>query len=193
MLNTPINEETPKRTPRLLPPFTLFVGLIAYLGIGVLNPIMPALIEGRYGGTAFYVGLMYTTLAAAQFISSPVIGLVSDRYGRLPILLFSLLGAASADASSPGRSGCNRTQRQTLRVWRRTVGSRAEGFCRKLGIQPANRRLGSIAALANATTWIESIGNWQPNLCVWWRNSNRRRCSNSDPRSTGIAYLGAMH
>ncbi|MGF1675256.1 MAG: MFS transporter [Rivularia sp. (in: cyanobacteria)] len=96
MLNTPINEETPKRTPRLLTPFTLFIGSIAYLGIGVLNPIMPALIEGRYGGTAFHVGLMYTTLAAAQFIGSPVIGLLSDRYGRRPILLFSLLGAAIA-------------------------------------------------------------------------------------------------
>lgn len=96
MLNTLINEETPKRTPRPLTPFTLFVGSISYLGVGVLNPIMPALIEGRYGGTAFHVGLMYTTLAAAQFIGSPVIGLLSDRYGRRPILLFSLLGAAIA-------------------------------------------------------------------------------------------------
>jgi MFS transporter, DHA1 family, tetracycline resistance protein len=96
MLNTPINKETPKHTPRLLTPFTLFIGSISYLGVGVLNPIMPALIEGRYGGTAFHVGLMYTTLATAQFISSPVIGLLSDRYGRRPILLFSLLGAAIA-------------------------------------------------------------------------------------------------
>jgi predicted MFS family arabinose efflux permease len=96
MLNTLINEETSKRTPRPLTPFTLFIGSIAYLGVGVLNPIMPALIEGRYGGTAFHVGLMYTTLAAAQFIGSPVIGLLSDRYGRRPILLFSLLGAAIA-------------------------------------------------------------------------------------------------
>jgi MFS family permease len=96
MLNTLIKEETPKRIPRPQPTFTLFIGSIAYLGIGVLNPIMPALIEGRYGGTAFHVGLMYTTLAAAQFISSPVIGLLSDRYGRRPILLFSLLSAAIA-------------------------------------------------------------------------------------------------
>jgi MFS transporter, DHA1 family, tetracycline resistance protein len=96
MLNTLIKEETPKRTPRPLPAFTLFIGSISYLGVGVLNPIMPALIEGRYGGTAFHVGLMYTTLATAQFIASPVIGLLSDRYGRRPILLFSLLGAAIA-------------------------------------------------------------------------------------------------
>jgi MFS transporter, DHA1 family, tetracycline resistance protein len=96
MLNTPINKETPKRSPRPLTPFTLFIGSISYLGIGVLNPIMPALIEGRYGGTAFHVGLMYTTLATAQFIGSPVIGLLSDRYGRRLILMFSLLGAAIA-------------------------------------------------------------------------------------------------
>lgn len=96
MLNNLMNEETPKRAPRTLTPFTLFIGSIAYLGIGVLNPIMPALIEGRYGGTAFHVGLMYTTLATAQFISSPVIGLLSDRYGRRPVLLFSLLGATIA-------------------------------------------------------------------------------------------------
>ncbi|NJO43554.1 MAG: TCR/Tet family MFS transporter [Cyanobacteria bacterium CRU_2_1] len=96
MLNTTINEETPKRTPHPLRPFTLFIGSISYLGIGVLNPIMPALIEGRYGGTAFHVGLMYTTLATAQFIGSPVIGLLSDRYGRRLILMFSLLGAAIA-------------------------------------------------------------------------------------------------
>jgi MFS transporter, DHA1 family, tetracycline resistance protein len=96
MLNKMINEETPKRTLRPLRPFTLFIGSISYLGVGVLNPIMPALIEGQYGGTAFHVGLMYTTLATAQFIGSPVIGLLSDRYGRRPILLFSLLGAAIA-------------------------------------------------------------------------------------------------
>lgn len=96
MLNTPINKETPKRSPRPLTPFTLFIGSISYLGIGVLNPIMPALIERRYGGTAFHVGLMYTTLATAQFIGSPVIGLLSDRYGRRLILMFSLLGAAIA-------------------------------------------------------------------------------------------------
>jgi DHA1 family tetracycline resistance protein-like MFS transporter len=89
MLNKTINEETPKRTLRPLRSFTLFIGSIAYLGVGVLNPIMPALIEGQYGGTAFHVGLMHTTLATAQFIGSPVIGLLSDLYGRRPILLFS--------------------------------------------------------------------------------------------------------
>ncbi len=88
-----------------------------------------------------------------------------------------------------GGLAATRTQRQALLVWRRTVGSRAAGFRRKLGIRPANRRVGGITALANATTWIGSIHNWQPHLCVWWRHSNRRRSRNSDPRSTGIAHL----
>lgn len=72
--------------------FTLYGGFLSFLGFGVLNPLMPSLVE-RYAGTAWDVGLLYASFSLAQFLTLPAIGALSDVYGRRLIMLLSLLGA----------------------------------------------------------------------------------------------------
>lgn len=75
-----------------LHPFILYTGFLAFLGFGVLNPIMPTLVE-LYDGTAWEVGLLYATYSLAQFLTLPGIGYLSDAYGRRLMMQVSLLGA----------------------------------------------------------------------------------------------------
>ena len=66
------------------------------IGIGLIFPILPRLLEDvtHVSNIAPYVGVMYALYAAMQFIFSPVLGVMSDRFGRRPVLLISLAGAA---------------------------------------------------------------------------------------------------
>ena len=63
------------------------------LGFGIILPLLPFHTE-RLGGTGVWVGAVLTAYAVAQFVSAPVLGALSDRYGRRPMLLASLAGSA---------------------------------------------------------------------------------------------------
>jgi DHA1 family tetracycline resistance protein-like MFS transporter len=66
------------------------------IGIGLIFPILPRLLETvtHTHNIAPYVGIILALYAAMQFIFSPVLGVMSDRFGRRPVLLLSLAGAA---------------------------------------------------------------------------------------------------
>ena len=66
------------------------------IGIGLIFPILPRLLEEvtHAENIAPYVGIMFALYAAIQFVFSPVLGVMSDRFGRRPVLLVSLAGAA---------------------------------------------------------------------------------------------------
>jgi DHA1 family tetracycline resistance protein-like MFS transporter len=66
------------------------------VGIGLVFPILPTLLEDitHAGDVASYIGIMTALYAAMQFIFAPVLGSLSDRLGRRPLLLISLAGAA---------------------------------------------------------------------------------------------------
>ena len=66
------------------------------IGIGLIFPILPALLRdvGHMTEVATLLGLLMAVYSACQFLFSPVLGVLSDRFGRRPILLLSLLGAA---------------------------------------------------------------------------------------------------
>lgn len=72
---------------------TLFIDVI---GLGIIIPVMPVLISGMIHGSfseaAKYGGWLIFAYAIMQFLFSPVLGNLSDRYGRRPIILISLLG-----------------------------------------------------------------------------------------------------
>lgn len=77
-----------------LVPVVLFTAFLAAFNIGVMNPILPSIV-GQYGGTTLEVGLLFSTLYCANFFASPIWGLSSDRVGRRPILLLSLIGVSA--------------------------------------------------------------------------------------------------
>jgi DHA1 family tetracycline resistance protein-like MFS transporter len=66
------------------------------IGIGLIFPILPRLLETvtHADNVAPYVGVIYALYAAIQFVFAPVLGVMSDRFGRRPVLLLSLAGAA---------------------------------------------------------------------------------------------------
>ncbi|WP_433847025.1 TCR/Tet family MFS transporter [Acinetobacter proteolyticus] len=66
------------------------------IGIGLIFPILPALLQdiSHSQHVALYIGVLSSLYAAMQFIFSPLLGSLSDKYGRRPILLFSLAGSA---------------------------------------------------------------------------------------------------
>lgn len=66
------------------------------VGIGLIFPILPSLLEEvtHARDVAPYIGVMTALYAAMQFVFAPVLGSLSDRLGRRPVLLISLAGAA---------------------------------------------------------------------------------------------------
>ena len=72
---------------------TLFIDI---LGIGIIVPILPELIKDLLGGedaqAAVFYGVIISTYATMQFLCAPVLGALSDRYGRRPVILVSLFG-----------------------------------------------------------------------------------------------------
>ena len=76
--------------------FVLITILLDVLALGISIPILPKLVETMLGGdtarAAILFGVFGTAFALMQFLFQPVLGALSDRYGRRPVILFSNLG-----------------------------------------------------------------------------------------------------
>ena len=66
------------------------VVLVDITGFGLILPLLPFWAE-KLGANPFEVGLILTVYALAQFLFTPVLGMLSDRFGRRPVILVSLL------------------------------------------------------------------------------------------------------
>ncbi|CAN5191626.1 tetracycline resistance MFS efflux pump [soil metagenome] len=72
------------------------IGLIALvnaLGYGIIIPIMYSYSK-QFGLSDFQTGLLFALFSLCQFISTPIIGRLSDKYGRRPLLIASITGTA---------------------------------------------------------------------------------------------------
>ncbi|MCH2240372.1 MAG: MFS transporter [Aquabacterium sp.] len=78
-------------------PFIMATVLIDMLAIGIIIPVLPTLV-GRFVSTpaeqAWWYGVVTAAFALAQFVSAPILGGLSDRYGRRPVLLLGLFALA---------------------------------------------------------------------------------------------------
>ena len=74
----------------------LITVLLDMIGVGIIVPVLPELLEDLTGGSvadaAVIGGYLVFAYAFMQFVFSPVLGNLSDRFGRRPVLLLSLLG-----------------------------------------------------------------------------------------------------
>jgi len=81
-----------KRSPLLVIFITVFIDLV---GFGIVIPVLPYYVEGtKFHASTRMVGLLFASYSIMQFIFTPVLGRLSDKHGRRPVLLISLLGTS---------------------------------------------------------------------------------------------------
>jgi DHA1 family tetracycline resistance protein-like MFS transporter len=78
------------RSPLVIIFITVFIDLV---GFGIVIPVLPLYAE-QFGASETVIGVLLGIFSAMQFIFAPILGKLSDRVGRRPVLLFSLIGTA---------------------------------------------------------------------------------------------------
>ncbi len=89
---TPEADAGTKRRALLAVFITIAVSLI---GFGIVIPLLPFYAK-RFDAPEWQIGLLFASFSAAQLIAAPILGDWSDRFGRRPVLIVSLLGSAAS-------------------------------------------------------------------------------------------------
>src|ERR1700722_4811341 len=90
-------DERDKRDPRearvsVIVFFTVFLDLV---GFGIIIPFLPLYVKSM-GGTAETVGFLFASFSLTQLVATPILGRVSDRFGRRRVILLSPAGNAAS-------------------------------------------------------------------------------------------------
>ena len=67
--------------------------LIDMLGMTIILPSLPLYVE-QFSTSTFMIGMVYSVFAACAFFAGPILGSLSDRYGRKPVLVISIFGTS---------------------------------------------------------------------------------------------------
>ena len=93
-----MNDATETRSPNAAIIFLVISAFIGSMGFGLAAPVMPELVmqitEASVAEAARWGGIAVFSYAVMQFIFSPIVGALSDRYGRRPVLIISLTAFA---------------------------------------------------------------------------------------------------
>jgi DHA1 family tetracycline resistance protein-like MFS transporter len=76
--------------PLLVIFLTIFVNLV---GFGIIIPLLPFYAQ-TFGASPIAIGLLFASFSVSQLVAAPLLGELSDRYGRRPVLIYSLIGTA---------------------------------------------------------------------------------------------------
>jgi DHA1 family tetracycline resistance protein-like MFS transporter len=139
----------------------IFVAVtIDTISMGITAPVLPTLIQ-RMSGHPEQAGLMngvfMTVFALMQFICSPILGALSDRYGRRPILLLSIAGLGLSYAGMATATSI--WQLLLIRVFTgATSANIATAFAYIADVTPADRRAGAYGMMQAAMSLGFAVG-----------------------------------
>ncbi len=96
----PLSQDAPPGRPKGATPkavlFVFVTVLLDMVGFGLIIPVLPRLIEDvghiGLGDAAVIGGWMFVAFSVAQFLFAPVMGALSDAFGRRPLLLLAVFG-----------------------------------------------------------------------------------------------------
>jgi MFS family permease len=103
--------------------FILMAVLIDMIAVGVIMPVLPALVgsfSDSKADNAFWYGVVACSFGAANFIGAPILGALSDRFGRRPVLLTSfsvMAGCLLLTGPSDRWRWCSRWRDCSPRRW----------------------------------------------------------------------------
>ena len=137
--------------PLLVIFLTVFVNLV---GFGIIIPLLPFYAE-TFGASPLAIGFLFASFSLAQLVAAPALGALSDRYGRRPILIVSLVGTVVSFAMLAVAKSLAMLFRRANRrrvVWRQYHDRkgvhrrchRASGPCQAFGLLGAAFGLGFI-------------------------------------------------
>jgi MFS family permease len=89
----PVNPPAPEGPPKGALGIIFLIVVIDLMGFGIIIPLLPFYVPD-YRENALKVTLLFSVFSICQFIGAPVHGMLSDRFGRRPVLVRSQVGSA---------------------------------------------------------------------------------------------------